>query len=257
MTARIHPVLKREWVPPGLSGQAPPPASEPRRQIIDRVANAIAEAANRDDGVFLVGIDGVDGAGKSTFGDELELALAQRGRLVVRATVDSFHRPRVDRYRLGKHSPEGFYRDSYDYALLRGLLLDPLRSGKGGIVRRAAFDQRADSAVNAPEEQVDLGSLLVIDGLFMHRPELRDYWNLSLLLHVPWERNHHLGSGPALWNVNQPEPSSPLHRYAEGNRIYFRECDPAARATIVLDNTDLDAPQVLAWRIEERRASRS
>ena len=55
-----------------------------------------------------VGIDGVDGAGKTTLADTLADALEAAGIAVIRASVDGFHHPRAVRYRLGRESPEGF-----------------------------------------------------------------------------------------------------------------------------------------------------
>ena len=65
--------------------------------------------------VVRVGIDGVDGAGKTVFGDELAHILAAQGRPIIRASVDSFHNPRAVRYWLGQHSAEGYLLDSYNY----------------------------------------------------------------------------------------------------------------------------------------------
>jgi hypothetical protein len=42
---------------------------------------------------------------------------------------------------------------------------------------------------------------------------------------------------------HQPE-TGPVHRYLEGQNLYFRECRPWALATIVVDNDDLEAPFV-------------
>ena len=47
----------------------------------------------------LVAVDGVDGAGKTTFCDELASVLRAQGRAVVRASVDDFHHPRAIRWR--------------------------------------------------------------------------------------------------------------------------------------------------------------
>ena len=69
----------------------------------------------------------MDGAGKTTFADELAAELLREGRTVVRISVDGFHRPRDERYRRGRHSPEGFWADSYDY--------DALRTQRPGAVR--------------------------------------------------------------------------------------------------------------------------
>jgi hypothetical protein len=52
-------------------------------------------------------IDGIDAAGKTTLADELAELLAPLDRPVIRASVDSFHRPRDERYRrFGALSPE-------------------------------------------------------------------------------------------------------------------------------------------------------
>ena len=94
-----------------------------RAEVLKAVAQAVARAAGH--GVTRVGIDGVDGAGKTHFADELGDVLRVSGRSVIRASVDGFHNPRAIRYRMGRDSPEGFFRDSYDYEQLKATLLDP------------------------------------------------------------------------------------------------------------------------------------
>jgi uridine kinase len=203
-----------------------------RAAVLERVAGSVLGLAAH--GIVRVGIDGVDGAGKTMFGDELRDRLAASGRPVIRASVDGFHHPQSVRYRRGRSSPEGFYRDSYDYATLRRVLLDPLGPGGTGRFRRAVFD--VDAAVDAPEERAMPGSILVLDGIFLHRPELRSHWDYSVFLRVEWARNHRVRQ--------RPEPGH--HRYQEGQNIYFRECEPWTHAGIVIDNDDLDAPFVVS-----------
>jgi uridine kinase len=64
------------------------------------VLNAVAERIQRQvaGGVLRVGIDGVDGAGKTTFADKLATALADRQLHVIRSSIDGFHNPRSIRY---------------------------------------------------------------------------------------------------------------------------------------------------------------
>ncbi|HTI54038.1 MAG TPA: hypothetical protein VMC04_07380 [Verrucomicrobiae bacterium] len=213
-----------------------------RRAVLDRVAAAVlALPATR---IVRVGIDGVDGAGKTTLADELRDRLAESGRPVIRASVDGFHHPKPVRYRRGRSSPEGFYRDSYDYAALRRLLLDPLGPGGTGRFRRAIFDVDADHPVDAPEERAMPGSILLLDGIFLHRPELRDTWDFSVFLRVEWIRSHRRRDA-----TGTPEPVDPeapaTRRYRDGQRLYFHECAPWECASIVVDNDDLDAPFVV------------
>jgi len=194
-----------------------------RLAVLERVARAVLALPAA--GTLRVAIDGVDGAGKTMFADELREVLAPSGRPVIRAGVDAFHNPKPIRYRLGRHSPEGFYRDSYDYATLTKVLLDPLSPGGSGRFRRAIFDVDADVVVDAPDERADPGSILLFDGIFLHRPELRRYWDFSAFLHVEWARNHRVR--------RQPHQASP--RYSEGQAIYLRECRPGEWASVLID----------------------
>jgi uridine kinase len=68
-----------------------------------------------------VAIDGVDGVGKTTLADELADNLSTGARQVIRASVDGFHNPRKVRYRLGRNSPEGYFRDSFNYSALTAI----------------------------------------------------------------------------------------------------------------------------------------
>ncbi|HEY9010107.1 MAG TPA: uridine kinase, partial [Devosia sp.] len=140
--------------------------------------------------ILRVGVDGVDGAGKTSLADKLAAVLEARGKHVIRASIDGFHNPRSVRYAKGKDSPEGFYRDSFDLAAFRRELLDPLGPGGSGRHRRVHFDHRTDSAVASPIEHADRSAVLLVDGIFLHRPELRSCWDLSIFLDVPFAESY-------------------------------------------------------------------
>ena len=190
--------------------------------------------------VIRVGIDGVDGAGKTTFSTELAQILSASGRPLITASVDGFHNPRAVRYRLGEGSPEGFFRDSYNYTALKAALLDPLSPGGTGRYRTAVFDHREDAPVAMSEERAAPGSVLILEGIFLHRPELRDYWDFSVFLEVDFmisiPRGAQRGEG-------SPDPHAPENRrYVEGQRLYLRECSPKEHATVVVNNERLEEP---------------
>ena len=97
-------------------------------ELVEEIAGLIRQ--HKPGMILRVGVDGVDGVGKTVFADMLGRAIEANGRAVIRASVDGFHNPRKERYRRGRDSPVGFYLDSFDYAGLKKVLLDPL--GPGG-----------------------------------------------------------------------------------------------------------------------------
>ena len=206
--------------------------------VIEQIAQAILSVQSPF--VARVAIDGVDGAGKTMFGDELGRTLEAWGANVIRASVDGFHHPRAVRSRRGRFCPEGFYRDSYDYATLRQVLLDPLSPGGSGQYVSAVFDHRNDAPVRSSTRQAAAGDILIFDGIFANRPELRGYWDLSVFLEVSFETSiRRLGARDG----TPMDPLAPLNRrYIEGQQLYLQECGPANHATVVVDNNELASP---------------
>jgi len=203
----------------------------------------------RPDGFVRVGIDGVDGVGKTTFADALAAHLRADGRDVVRIRADDFLNPRAVRHRLGRDSPEGFFLDSYDVPRLRLDVLDPFSPHGSGRYRDAALDLAADRPLDPPWQQAAPGSVLVLDGMFLHRDELAGIWDVGVLLDAPFTETVHR---MAERDGSNPDPDHPsVRRYVEGQRLYFRTCDPHSRADVVVDNADVVHPTIV--RCQPRR----
>ncbi|MCB0076978.1 MAG: hypothetical protein KDD73_06095 [Anaerolineales bacterium] len=218
-------------------------SSQPRAALLrDVAARLLALPAHRPQ---RIAIDGVDGAGKTTFANELAAQLAPTGRAVIRASVDGFHHPAAVRYRQGRRSPRGFFEDSYDYEALERLLLHPLGPGGDRRYRTACFDHRTDSAVEVAAQIAPNEALLLFDGIFLHRTRLRPFWDFSLFLDVPFDisipRGAQRGEGYGAPDVR----AASNHRYIVGQRLYLRYCQPKRHATLVIDNRDLAWPKLL------------
>jgi hypothetical protein len=222
-----------------LDAVVPPPPTGRRAVVLAQLAAHLTTlGAGRR---VVVAIDGVDGAGKTVLGRELA-ALVVPHREAHRVSVDGFHRPRSQRYAHGR-TAETFYRDSYDHDAIRQRLVEPFRAGEPWV--RAVHDVEREVVVDrAPEPAAGPGALLLVDGIFLHRPELADLWDAGVWLQVPFEVSVPRGNarfGAVL--ADEADPASAVNaRYVGGQRIYLAAVDPADRATWVLDNTDLTAP---------------
>ncbi len=188
-------------------------------------------------------VDGVDGVGKTTFAGRLAAALRGRGREVVRVSADDFHRPRAERHRRGRESADGFWLDSYDYPVLVRDVLRPLGPGGDRRFRRRAHDLRTDVVQDLVWETAPPDAVLIVDGLFLQRDEVRAFWELTIFLDAPFEVTV---PRMAARDGSPPDPAHPsLARYVGGQRLYFAACHPRDRADVLIDHADLSAPRIV------------
>ena len=137
-----------------------------------------------------IGVDGVDAAGKTTLADELAGRLPEAARL----SADDFLRPPAERYRQGRESPMGYYEDSFDHVALRAAVL-----AAQGIV--------------------------IVDGIFLFRPELDDLWTFRIFVHVELEESIRRGV------ERDGAAKEELYRRRYGARpAALPRCGPAGRA---------------------------
>jgi uridine kinase len=189
-------------------------------------------------GRAIIAVDGLDGAGKTHFADALATQLRTGNRAVFRASIDDFHRPRVDRYARGRDSAEGFYRDSFDYRTFRRVLIEPFRIGRIGSFVLKAFDVRSDMKIEPVWSSGPDDAILIVDGIFLNRPDLRGIWNYSIWLEAEPEvrQARMLGRDG---NLDHPE------RYVDGQELYLVDAKPVEHASAIIDNNDFDHPRRL------------
>ena len=215
-----------------------------RESLLHHIADAIC-ALERPHPIR-VGIDGLPASGKTTLADELVAPLEARGRPVIRATGDGFHHPREHRYQQGKTSPQGYYEDSFNHALLTESLLHPLGPDGNRLFRRARFNFRIDEEVDSPTELAESHHILVLDGLFLHRDTIRDHWDYSIFVHADFDviTERAMGRDLDFYGHTDRVRASFENRFIPGHKIYFDLDRPYHQADTVINNNDVHAPVI-------------
>ena len=198
-----------------------------------------------------VALDGPPAAGKTMLADELAVVLRAQGREVIRASIESFLLPRSVRYRRGEDSPEGCYEDSFDFAAMHRVLLDPLGPGGDRRYREAVYHKGTDSAVPEVLVSATSNAVLLFDGVFLLRPDLVDGWDLSIFVSASFDetvararirdQERHTSAG----EVERRYRS----RYIPSQQRYFDTVRPTEHADVIVHNDELEHP---AWQVRVR-----
>ncbi len=223
----------------------PVPASPVRTALLDDVAAVIVRLSP---GRLRVAVDGFTAAGKTSLAHELAVAVRDRGRPTLRASMDDFKHPWRHARELGydRISGHGYYRNAYDFASALDLLLQPMAPEGSGVVALCAHDPLTGidhrlTTIDAPTDAV-----LIVDTVFAFRPEYDDHWDYRIWLDID----------PALSlsrGVKRDETIEGYHeasrvhrdRYHVAEAIYISEVDPMAKADVIIDNSDFANPRVV------------
>lgn len=219
-----------------------------RADLIDALARRLASL--RLAHPLRVAVTGRDGAGKSALADALAPAIEARGRPVVRASIDGFHRPgHRPRADAGGYTPQSYYDEAFDLEALRRRLLDPLDTAGDRRVRLAAWDARVDAPAPAQDVVVAADAVVLVDGVFLLRPELLASWDLVIWLEVPAAiaRARLVARDLARGSADEARRRH-LERIFLAHDLHLREGLDMVAADVVIDNSDPEAPRWLSGR---------
>ena len=207
-------------------------------------ADVISEYAEEVLGLFpsgriLVGIDGLDGAGKTTFANDLSAAIRGLGVASAAVSLDAFHTARAVR-----HTPPDdgrtWYAHAYDYDAFRAKVIAPFRRGEPvALEHRSRVDDAVldDPSMFHPEER----AVLVVEGVFTLRPEIRGIWHTTALLDVPIDIAFARCVERDGWD---PADDAILNRtFFAAERIYLHEVHPRTVTNATFDVTDVEHPR--------------
>jgi len=198
-------------------------------QLKDQLESVAGEILhNYGKGRTMVAVDGRFGSGQAAFADGLADALTARGAKVFRARIDDFFHPRADRERAGWLNGKAHFRSAYDYSLLRRVLIDPFHTAGSTSFVLTGFDEVRDQPVFQPKwMSAGMDAILIVDGVFLHRPELSGAWNYSVWLTTP--------------PVETEDAESA--RNVAADEAYLATTTPSEKATALIDNRDPKHPK--------------
>ena len=168
----------------------------------------------------IIAIDGPGCAGKTTLATQLADHL---GAIVVH--FDDFYRVLDPHFREGL-TPEQGYESYFDWERLRSELLIPLSKGQAGNFLKYDWHK---NALGESLEKIHSSELLIVEGVYSCRPELRPYYSHTIFVKLPGEtrkrRAEERGENTSFW----------IERWMAAENFYLAKVNPESAADWVFD----------------------
>ncbi len=178
--------------------------------------------ATPDGGALLVAVDGMGGAGKSTFAAELSARLPGSSLI----ELDDFYRPMTEEERASL-PPRDAYERYLDWRRVLDEALEPL-SG-----RLPARFRRRDWITGSLAEwrEVAPGGVVIVEGVYSTRPEFRPLLAAAVYVDTPREQR------AARMTARRYEDLDWLDHWMAAEDWYVENLRPAERADLVVDGS--------------------
>ncbi|MDP4146698.1 MAG: uridine kinase [Bacillota bacterium] len=200
--------------------------------LINKLKNE--DISNR---VYIIGVDGLGGAGKSTLVNSLKLQLQNENYYSYVLHIDDFIHPKRIRYDLSKEEWYCYYDVQWRYDYLVKEILSPIKNGEIIDKQIERYNKEDDGYFTEGVHLVH-GSVLILEGIFLQRKELKAYLDFTIYIDVPQEvrlnrvlaRDGYMG-GPEDIKCKYEK------RYFPAEERYILEYSPIENADFVLKNS--------------------
>lgn len=147
---------------------------------ISEILLAQYKKCTKNKGPFIVGVDGLGGAGKTTFVKKLKGELKDKGHDVITIHLDDHIVESNNRYKTGYEEWHEYYYLQWDIRLLQTELFQTLSNGKT-LIELPLYDNTSDT-ISIKSVNISPTSIVIMEGVFIQRKEWRDYFNFVIFI---------------------------------------------------------------------------
>lgn len=178
---------------------------------------------------MLIGIDGLGGSGKTMYAYKVQQQL--EGSVILH--LDDFVHKKEVRYNENYEEWYCYYHLQWRYDYLIQKLLLPLKSGLDVNETIEVYNRETDSYI-LREIEIPAGTTVIVEGVFLQRPELRPYFETVIYLELDQETRLQRITDRDIYMGNKKEIALKYNqRYFPAEEKYIEQCNPLALADIV------------------------
>jgi uridine kinase len=209
-----------------------------RLPIFEKILSEIERGKDRNR-PFVIGISGIDGAGKTEFARALEKFLIDRNYKTQAIHLDDFHHPKEIRY-AGKDQADNYYSRSFDLQRIINELLLPARGKGKHTARLTLLDLNMDKFEINKEFNFNTDTIVIFEGVFLFRKELASYIDYKIFLDITLEESKK--------RAKQRDPQAAINKYDEkylpAQTRYLKEYPPEKTGDMIIDTMAWEYPKI-------------
>lgn len=189
----------------------------------------------------IIGINGVDTSGKTTFTNYFSKYLSHVGIKNTVVHIDDFHNPSSIRSQ-GDNPIDAYYNNAFNYNQLINELLEPLKTYQSINKTICCLNLDTDKYENYINYNIDSDTVVLIEGVLLFRSPLNDYLDDKIFINIDFDEvlNRALIRDVPKYGLQFLDKYK--NKYIPIQKKYIAEWEPFKNSSIVIDNNNYNRP---------------
>lgn len=189
----------------------------------------------------VIGINGVDTSGKSTFTNHFAKFLISTGRKTEVLHIDDFHNPLKVRL-TGNNEIVAYYNNAFNYDQVISEILEPLQ--QNGSVNKSVvcLNLDTDQYENEILYEIDNETILLVEGVLLFRTPLVEYFDSKIYIHISFEEVLKRAKVRDVPKYGETFLEKYINKYIPIQKKYIEEHQPLKNSDIIINNQDYSFP---------------
>jgi phosphoglycolate phosphatase len=192
---------------------------------------------------FILGINGVDLSGKTTFTNNLTSWLKSQGYHTQVVHLDDFHNPSTKR-RQGTDPIAAYWQNAFNLHQLETEILAPITQ-KGCLDKELLLlDLESDRFINRRSYHVKPDSIVLLEGVLLFREPIDRYLTARLFIDVNFDEVLRRASLRDVPRFGQDILNTYQTKYIPIQKKYLADYKPQEKADLIIDNNNPQQPRL-------------
>jgi len=209
--------------------------------IFETILNEINK--RKKDEPFVVGISGIDTAGKTKFAEALCQFLISKGSKVQTINLDDFHNPKAIRS-FGNDQVNNYYNKGFDIQTIIEKLLIPINENGNFSVKLTLLNLHTDKYEIEKEFSFSKDTIIVFEGVFLFREELAPYIDYKIFIDIPLEESKNRAIIRDVPIFGEKIIKKYDEKYLPAQKKYLEKFPPTKISDMVIDNINWEYPKI-------------
>ncbi|MFZ5966958.1 MAG: hypothetical protein ACOYVK_07260 [Bacillota bacterium] len=194
---------------------------------------------------FIIGVNGVDTSGKTSFSQALSEYLKGKGYHVALIHLDDFHNCRAVKSQ-ADNEIDGYFNHAFNLELLEEEILHPIHHGGYLNKELTLLNLDTDTYINEKHYYVDRGTIVIVEGVLLYRAPIDQYFDYRIFLHIDFPEVLRRAEQRDVPKYGVEFLERYHKKYIPVQEKYLSMYQPKEKSNLVIDNTDWHVPQILS-----------